>query len=94
MDFTTSEFGECSEFCGVGIQTRMVTCSRLVDGEVDSDTDLPDDACIGVGRTRPSEKQNCNTFHCPRYAVGPYDAVRSWCFYSKCQCCVVVLLLT
>lgn len=72
--FMTSDFGNCSEFCGVGRQTRNVTCVMTVNGVVEME--MEDEACLRAGVSRPSDTQNCNTFSCPVFVLGPFGQVR------------------
>lgn len=61
--YAVGAFGTCSRTCGVGVQTRSVTC---VDA---SNATLPLDACIqATGAAAPFTSQVCNTQPCLSHA--------------------------
>ncbi|XP_036441752.1 ADAMTS-like protein 1 [Colossoma macropomum] len=55
-----SEWSQCSEPCGVGLQTRSVWCVRSVGGNITEPVELSE--CREI---RPPELQACNQHHCP-----------------------------
>ncbi|XP_022525237.2 ADAMTS-like protein 3 isoform X1 [Astyanax mexicanus] len=55
-----SEWSQCSESCGVGLQTRSVRCVRSVGSNLTESVELSE--CKG---SRPPELQACNQHHCP-----------------------------
>lgn len=76
LGFSVSDFGDCSERCGVGQQTRTVTCTRTLRSMVGvAVLLLEDEECLGPGIARPSDTQICNTFSCPEYVVGDFGPV-------------------
>jgi len=56
--WATGDFGDCSEPCGGGTETRSVTCTADLDGAT------VDDSLCDSG-TRPAESQACNEDPCP-----------------------------
>mmetsp|Transcript_85484 Transcript_85484/g.207188 ORF Transcript_85484/g.207188 Transcript_85484/m.207188 type:complete len:1463 (+) Transcript_85484:100-4488(+) len=64
----TTSFGECSEACGGGVQTRTVLCVDADGSERDASECEPETS--GAGAQPPSEAA-CNTHACDVCASGP-----------------------
>ncbi|KAL4227864.1 hypothetical protein ACF0H5_013302 [Mactra antiquata] len=53
---TTSEWTKCSEQCGWGSQTRVVTCNHVTDKFIRL---LPEEECLKSGMKKPVSQQKC-----------------------------------
>jgi hypothetical protein len=79
--FTTSNWTECSEKCGWGTQTRIVTCNHLTDKFIRL---LPEEECLKRGLEKPTSTQKCIIeSECPLWAAGEWSEVRM--NYADCS---------
>ncbi|XP_060579730.1 ADAMTS-like protein 1 isoform X1 [Ruditapes philippinarum] len=77
--FTTSNWTECSEKCGWGTQTRIVTCNHLTDKFIRL---LPEEECLKRGLEKPTSTQKCIIeSECPSWTAGEW----SECTDEKCE---------
>ncbi|XP_023245593.1 ADAMTS-like protein 3 [Copidosoma floridanum] len=60
--WNTSEFSDCSSPCGLGIQTREVTCLHEVTRGPGNTVTVPSQMCP---QPPPVDRQYCNVFDCP-----------------------------
>ena len=72
VEYQVTDYLDCSEFCGVGRETRNVTCIRRVGANV---TALDDTDCFNMGLVKPQSAQNCNIFPCPVYSTSEFGDV-------------------
>ncbi|XP_023982592.1 ADAMTS-like protein 1 [Physeter macrocephalus] len=56
------KWSPCSLTCGVGLQTRDVSCSHLLSREMNETVILADELCH---QPKPNTVQACNRFNCP-----------------------------
>lgn len=76
FQYDDPEFGECSEFCGGGLQTRSLSCLRVTtDGGITTNVTVAEENCIDAGVQRPPSVQQCNNRPCPIYDIGRYSEV-------------------
>lgn len=78
--FTTSNWTGCSEKCGWGSQTRVVTCNHVTDKFIRL---LPEEECLKMGLKKPTSTQKCLIEpECPTWFKGEWSEVRS--IYHPC----------
>ncbi|XP_077863708.1 ADAMTS-like protein 1, partial [Saccoglossus kowalevskii] len=61
-NWEVTEWSECSQSCGDGIQSRDVSCKQLL--ALGNKIDIPDVFCV---EDNPANQQPCNTQSCPAY---------------------------
>ena len=64
-------FSSCTKLCGIGEQSRTVTCHAIADG-----TKINDRKCGGA---KPTATVDCNGHACPSYQVGIWGACDAKC---------------
>lgn len=71
--FTTSDWSTCSKTCGIGVQTRDISC---VEASVSFIKVLSKEKCLGEGHIRPVNVKQCFIqSHCPGWDVGAWQEV-------------------
>lgn len=69
--FTTSNWTECSEKCGWGSQTRIVTCNHVTDKFIRL---LPEEECLKMGLIKPTSTKKCIIEpECPTWVAGEWS---------------------
>ncbi|XP_078047657.1 ADAMTS-like no long nerve cord [Augochlora pura] len=73
-----SEFSQCMSPCGLGIQTRYVTCIHEVTrGSTGKTVPVPNKMCP---QPPPADRQYCNVFDCPvKWNVGKWSKCSKTC---------------
>ncbi|XP_051776371.1 ADAMTS-like protein 3 isoform X1 [Erpetoichthys calabaricus] len=66
----STSWNSCSATCGVGIQTRSVTCKRRASFNNEDSVLVPEKECL---EAKPAIVQSCNQFDCP-----PLWQVEEW----------------
>lgn len=74
ISFTTSNWTRCSEQCGWGTQSRVVTCNHVTDKFIRL---VPEDECLKSGMMKPVAQRKCLIqSECPHWEAEDWPEVR------------------
>lgn len=75
-----SDFSPCNSPCGIGIQTRDVTCIHEVARGPGNTVVVPNHMCQ---TPPPVDRQHCNVWDCPpKWQPGEWDKVKAAATYN------------
>lgn len=76
-----SEFSTCMSPCGIGIQTRDVTCIHEVTQGTGKAVPVPNSMCP---QPPPADRRYCNVWDCPvKWSTGEWGKVLVYIFVYK-----------